>query len=265
MAHEFRGSSRCTGFACRYKVEQRIPKKLLVEQGAAPTATDKRQIQDGIEELRWIAALKPTNIGVPALRDNESEYLEIAVLTATFRQKAKVVRLSELIHRAIPYPVLLVSAFHNGEANCVSVSAAHKRFSQNEAGKFVVDEVLATHPIVELNMQGKNAQAFLATLALSRQPICDLRAFYQGWLDSIVGFVASSITGKFFKPESAELAGQVRERIAQHARIIGELSSLRAQASKERQINRLVELNMKIKQLESKLSENQDSLNGQTL
>ena len=47
------------------KVEQRIPKKLLVEQGA-PTAADKRQIQDGIEELQWVAALKPTNIAVPA-------------------------------------------------------------------------------------------------------------------------------------------------------------------------------------------------------
>jgi len=62
-------------------VEQRIPKKLLVEQGA-PTATDKRQIQDGIEELQWVAALKPTNIAVPTFRDAEREYLEIAVLTA---------------------------------------------------------------------------------------------------------------------------------------------------------------------------------------
>ena len=32
------------------RVDERVPKKLLVEQGA-PTAADKRQIQDGIEEL----------------------------------------------------------------------------------------------------------------------------------------------------------------------------------------------------------------------
>ena len=92
------------------KVEQRIPKKLLVEQGA-PTAADKRQIQDGIDELQWVAALKPTNIGVPVFRDADREYLEVAVLTAVFRQNAKVARLTELIHRAIPYPVLLVSSF----------------------------------------------------------------------------------------------------------------------------------------------------------
>ena len=47
------------------RVDQRVPKKLLTEQGA-PTAADKRLIQDGVEEVIWVAALKPVNIGVPA-------------------------------------------------------------------------------------------------------------------------------------------------------------------------------------------------------
>jgi len=38
------------------RVDQRVPKKLLLEQGA-PTAADKRQIQNGIEEMLWIAGL----------------------------------------------------------------------------------------------------------------------------------------------------------------------------------------------------------------
>src|ERR1700722_11889646 len=89
-------------------VEQRVPKKLLLEQGA-PTAADKRQIQDGIEEITWVAALKPTNIGVPAYRDTVREYLEVAVLTVALRSTAKPPRLIELIHRAIPYPLVLVT------------------------------------------------------------------------------------------------------------------------------------------------------------
>jgi hypothetical protein len=60
------------------RVDQRVPKKLLLEQGA-PTAVDKRQIQEGIDELFWIAALKPNLIGAPAFRDEVREYLEIAV------------------------------------------------------------------------------------------------------------------------------------------------------------------------------------------
>src|SRR5690349_9163760 len=96
------------GLPQQARVEQRVPKKLLVENGA-PTAADKRQIETGIEELFWWAALKPTTIGVPEYRDEVREYLEIAVLSLALRPEAKATRLSELVHRAIPYPVLLIT------------------------------------------------------------------------------------------------------------------------------------------------------------
>lgn len=68
-------------------VNQRVPKKLLLENGA-PTGADKRQINEGIEELTWVAALKPGTIGVPEFRDGVREYLEIAVLSLTLRPEA---------------------------------------------------------------------------------------------------------------------------------------------------------------------------------
>lgn len=39
------------------RVERRVPKTLLTEHGA-PTAADKRRINDGIERVQWVAALK---------------------------------------------------------------------------------------------------------------------------------------------------------------------------------------------------------------
>lgn len=246
------------------RVDQRVPKKLLVEQGV-PTAADKRQIQDGIEELNWVAALKPTNIGVPAFRSEEREYLEAAVLTVAYRPKAKVARLNELIHRAVPYPVLLLAALPDGEAQSFMVSAAHKRFAQNEAGKVVVEEVLATHPITVDDMQTENAGAFLAALDLSNLPTTDLYALYQGWLNGIVALNASSITGRFARTESPEQTSELRQHIAAHNQFLGELAALRTEAGKEKQMNRLVELNLKIKRLESQLASNQSALHGQTL
>lgn len=76
------------GLPADARVDQRVPKKILTEHGA-PTAADKRRIQDGIEELFWVAALKPTNIAVPAFKDNVREYLEVAVLTATAARRRK--------------------------------------------------------------------------------------------------------------------------------------------------------------------------------
>ncbi len=146
------------------RVDQRVPKKLLLEQGA-PTAADKRQIQDGIEEMIWVAALKPTNIGVPAFQDDVREYLEIAVLTVALRSAAKPPRLIELIHRAIPYPLVLVA--EHGDA--VNLSLAHKRWSQGEAGKVVIEDVRAQSALNPDTPSAEEA-SFLASLAVSRLP-----------------------------------------------------------------------------------------------
>jgi hypothetical protein len=60
------------------RVGQRVPKKLLLENGAS-TAADKRLINDGIEEIHWIAAMKPATLGVPAFRDDTREYVKIVL------------------------------------------------------------------------------------------------------------------------------------------------------------------------------------------
>jgi hypothetical protein len=228
------------------RVDQRIPKKLLVERGA-PTAADKRQINEGIEELLWLAALKPTTIGVPDYRDALREYLEIAVLSLTLRPAAKPGRLVELIHRAIPYPVLLVMA----QSGALSLSLAHKRLAQNEAEKVVLDEaitacVIGDHPAVH---------PFLASLSLAAQPRAHLWALYQGWKDCVEAFLAAELTGEFTRPSSAESASARREALVEHDRLTRQIVALRAKATRESQVNRRVELNLEIKRLEAALAQ----------
>ena len=229
------------------RVDQRVPKKLLLEQGA-PTAADKRQIQDGIEEMYWIAALKPTNIGVPIFRDEVREYLEIAVLTVTLRAAAKPGRLTELIHRAIPYPVVLVA----GDGETVSLSLAHKRWSQGETGKVVIEEIRRTAPFRPDAPTAVEA-SFLASLALSSLPARDLFALYRGWLDRFAALEAAQITGAYAPPDSPDRAAALREGLDTHARLQRDIAILRAQAEREKQLNRRVELNLEIKRLESEL------------
>jgi hypothetical protein len=229
-------------------VEQRVPKKLLLEHGA-PTAADKRQIQDGIEEIVWVAALKPTNIGVPTFEDAERQYLEIEVLTVELRPAAKLPRLIELIHRAIPYPLVLAT----GQGGVVSLSLAHKRWSQGEAGKVVIEDVR----LVALSPDAPSAleDAFLASLAVSRLPSRDLFTLYDGMLARLAALEASRITGAFSPPDSAEDSTALRKGLDRHGQLQRDLDLLRARAAKEKQINRRVELNLEIKTIESKLAE----------
>lgn len=149
------------GLPAETRVDRRVPKKLLIEQGA-PTAADKRVIQDGIDDLHWLAALKPTTIAVPLFRDDTREYLEIAILAVDLRADAKGTRLMELVHRAIPYPVLLITSGSDG----VSLSVAHKRHAQNEAGKVVVERVVEVKEIHPDHQSGVES-AFLNSFSLA--------------------------------------------------------------------------------------------------
>jgi hypothetical protein len=231
------------------RVDQRVPKKLLAEQGA-PTPADKRAIQDGIEELFWVAALKPSTIGVPLYRDNVREYLEISVLTAVLRPSAKAGRLIELIHRAIPYPVALVTS----HGSAVSFSVAHKRFSEGMKGQVVAEDLLQT--AVSHAAARTPAEAdFLASLALALQPRSDLFAFYQGWCDRVAALEVSRLTGSFVLYPPSRRAAERPAALAEHARLQREIATLRGQASREKQLARRVELNVQVKQLEATLAE----------
>jgi hypothetical protein len=228
------------------RVEQRIPKKLMLEQGV-PTAADKRAIRDGIEELFWVAALKPTNAGVPQFCDDAREYLEIAVLTVDLRAGAKASRLAELVHRAIPYPVALVT---ETAGECM-FSLAHKRWSQGEGGKVVIEDIHCTPPFQSKDPSETEA-AFLQSLALSGLPRTNLYALYQGWIDRVLGLTAAGITGRYV------LRGAVAEidasgEVDAHKALERELVALRARARKERQMNRRVELNLEIKRREAEM------------
>jgi hypothetical protein len=239
------------------RVDQRVPKKLLLENGA-PTAADKRQISDGVEELFWVAALKPTNIGVQVFRDDVREYLEVAVLTVDLRAEAKgarATRLTELIHRAIPYPVVLVAA----QGQSVSVSLAHKRWSQGEAGKVVIEDVRRSAPF-RPDAPTPQESAFIAGVALSGLPSRDLFALYQGWIDRVAAFEAAGITGTFAAPESPPRAAALREGLDAHAKLQRDIASLRSQAAKEKQLSRRVALNLEIKRLEAELAETAKAL-----
>lgn len=236
------------------RVDARVPKKLLVEQGA-PTSADKRAIQDRIDELQWFAACKPATIGVPSFTDDTREYLEIAVVGCAFRPGAKAARLIELIHRAIPYPVLLVTADERG----IAISAAQKRRAQNEAGRIVIEHVVVVFGLRPDAADAVEA-AFLHSLTLAQQPRADLLALYDGWQARIEALGAARLTGAFAASDDAGAIDRRRAALDAHARLTKEIDTLRGKAKRERQLNRRVDLNMAIQRLEAELAANTKSL-----
>lgn len=232
-------------------VGQRVPKTLLVENGA-PTSADKRLIEASVEELRWVAALKPTTVGIAAFRDEMREVVELAVLSLSVREVtgAKLARLVELVHRAIPYHLLLITVVG---ASPPTLSLADKRWAQNEGGKVVLDGDLI---IADLGSHTPHVRSeLLAALALARQPRAHLYALYRGWIDAALAAEAARRTGAFAATDTTQRAAEREEALRVCASLESSMASLRAAAAKEKQMARQVELNLELRRLQAQHQE----------
>ncbi|MBK7278303.1 MAG: DUF4391 domain-containing protein [Betaproteobacteria bacterium] len=228
------------------RVQQRVPKKLLVEHGAA-TAQDKRLIQDGVDEITWLASLKPHLIGVPDFEDEHRHYREAAVLGLTLRPGTRPARLVELLHRAVPHPLMLATTVDGH----LGVSVAHLRRSQTEAEQMVLDGPPMS---VQVPPDGGGA-AFRAALALANQPRTNLLALVQGWMDTIAALDVAQETGSFV-PSANRAQAEVRHAALQQLRDLrAQAGELRALAAKERQIARQVALNEELRGINAQMEE----------
>jgi hypothetical protein len=125
---------------------KRVFKKLFIEN-AQLGITDKKAFQDDIETVTWQYTLKPNTIQIQSYEDDEREYLEVALLEVELRDARRHKRIAEVIHRAVPYPVILVfNQKSEIEDQKWLLSLAHKRFSLSEREKIIADEFVSVQP-----------------------------------------------------------------------------------------------------------------------
>lgn len=221
--------------------DQRIPKKLLLENGT-PTSADKRLIEAHTAELRWDAVLRPDTVAIPAYGSGVHEYPELQAMTVTVRDlkpdSAKAGRLRELIHRAIPYPLLLLE--QGGQDTWLSL--APKRRSQAEHDAVVLESEVISACVTT----GPFLADFLDELALERRPFAHLYDLYSHWQGALLSLMAADITGQYHLSPHPDV---LRQRLNDYHRLAREVRSLRAAATREKALARRAELNVKLQAL----------------
>ena len=227
-------------------INTRVPKTVLLEQ-AAVTPADRRAITRDIESLLWVASLKPHRIGVPAYAGDDRKYHEVVVLHLTLKGEkaihAHATRLISLLHRSMPPLLFLVVESNAG----ISVSLAHKRQAHNDPAKMVLDEGFPHNSLVPDTAPAR----FFHDLELARQPLTHLHALYSGWLSCLLALDTWRHTGEYLGPGEVDKWAQHRHNLHQLENLEATISALRAEAEKENQVARQVELNLQIKQLEA--------------
>ena len=233
--------------SCR--LGKRVFKSLFLQK-AQLGAGDKKVFEQDVDSILWQYTLKPSTIPVAAYRDDQREYIEIAVLQANLRQPTRHARVAETIQRAIPYPLLLVLACDSRTA----LSLAAKRFNQADRGQIVVEEYFATAWLSPDTATGAQAD-FLADLNISRLPQTNFFALYNAWIARLVALQCAHFTGEYqLAPADADWQSR-RSLLAECQRIEENIAELRRALQAETQFNRQVEWNMRIKRLEKELAE----------
>ena len=222
---------------------KRVPKKQFLESGEL-VASDKKLFRENVKNVYWEYTLKPSTCPVLPYRDNEREYLEVAVLQVEMNSEKGHKRIAEIIHRVIPYPLMLGFYTETGD---IALSIAPKRFSQAEHGAFVAERFYTTNWMNSEAFKTQEA-AFVTSLAWGSMPLQTYGSLYSAWTDRFTGYECSLLSGAFTIGKAVDRL----ERLTRCREIESRISELRGQLKKAA-FNRQVELNTQIKKFEQEL------------
>ena len=240
------------------KLGKRVYKKLF-HDNAKLNATDKKALQDDVDTILWHYTFKPTTIPIQPYADDQVEYLEIALIQVNLKQIGRVKRLAEIIHRAIPYPLIAVFTF---DKDCL-ISLAHKRFSQAEKEAIVAYNFQSTGWI-DLENPTTIQDDFLNSMNITSWSHTNFFVFYKSALNRLIALACAEHTGSFSLclPSGLSIENQI-EKLKQIEKLRQEQLELRNKLKKEKNLGTQVQLNSqfalvrdKIQMLTTELTEN---------
>lgn len=223
----------------------RIYKKQLLEN-ADLTITDRKWVNEDIESLEWRYTLKPATINVAKYEDTDREYLEIALLHIKIKSDTHVKRLSEVIQRSIPYPLVVVFEYDNR----ININLADKRVNRADASKLKVEQFFDSDWLFS---NSETELEFFEQLNATSYSHQDLFTYYQELVRRLVALQTAKFTGKYSLAADAEADKLRQENLQALKQLELQLVSLKAQVKNETQFNRKLEGNVQIKQIKQQI------------
>ena len=219
---------------------KRVYKRLFSEH-ASLGVTDRKTFSEDIDTILWQYMLKPSTVPIQPFIKDDREYLEVAVIEMTMKNPRRATRITEIVHRTIPYPVILVLV----SDAMILVSLAQKRQSRAERDAIVAEDFVDSQWI-DLSSTMDVEDQFLDSVSFRKLPAVNFFVYYTGFRDRIVALNAARLSGRFV----VDAIGTKKAHLEEYHALDREITDLRAAIKKESAFNRQVELNNRIKELE---------------
>lgn len=217
------------------KVSKQIAKNTFYQRGGASRRIEQLFIQE-IESITWAYKLASTTLPM----DITETVKEIQI----FHIQSRVPSISEdvlhFIDKSIPSPIIFEVYYQN----TLTLSAAYKRPHKNNATETVLYEY--HHKKAVSDQERYPLPSFLT-----------IQGLYEHLIEQILPIPVAELGSR----EQEDNTHSIEEKLQQAQevqRLQEQLIKLKRQLSKERQFNRKVELNLRIQEIELKLSSIRD-------
>ncbi|MEA1960694.1 MAG: DUF4391 domain-containing protein [Bacillota bacterium] len=221
--------------------------KKLFYESADLSKADKDLFTEQIDKIIWAYCFKPDTININPYQDELREYAEIEIIEVRLHTAGKIKRMAEIIMRTIPYPMLLVFSLDNKFQLC----AAHQRTSLADQSRNTIEEFIFTDWI-ELEKLTDKDEILLESLQLQNLSHVNYFRFYSDIVDRLIIYNASKLTEEYIEGKDVL---EVKEIYDEIGKIDALIKSLKLRIKSDDQINRRVEMNIEINQLEERKNE----------
>ncbi|WP_315115486.1 DUF4391 domain-containing protein [uncultured Clostridium sp.] len=229
------------------EVGNTIFKKLFYEN-ANMSSGDREIFTTHIEKIVWKYSFKEETLNIKAYKTEELDYEEIAVIEISLKEDKKYKRIAEIVQNAMPYPLILIFV----KEDEILLNTANKRVNKVDVSKNTVEDYIYSSWINLSNLKN-NEEKFLQSLNIKEFSFVNIYKFYCSFLDRINIFNASTITGDFDNLKNKDIE-EVNVLNTEIESLNSEIERLRGDLKKEQHFNKRVDINIKIKRIESKIN-----------
>ncbi|MDO5851204.1 MAG: DUF4391 domain-containing protein [Methanobacteriaceae archaeon] len=230
-----------------------IPKKDFFEQNMK--TTERNLFTNNVKQIKWLYSLKEENINIKKYIDEEKEYLEIEIIQLTLKKEQKQEKITEIIQKFIPYPILLIIRYKNR----YKLSLAHKRNNKNDTEQIIITETINTNNWIKENFTKKQDEKLIQTLNIKNLNTNNFYEMYEDMINTIIRYNATNE----IKKEINKPIKEIKEITNQITQLDKKINELKKEQKKETQFNKKVEQNIEIQKLKDKKEKLEKELKGE--
>ncbi len=233
--HIFKVPERCL-------VGQRLTKAFF-QRNFSLTSAEKKVLNTAIEQMEILAQVNLEKSNIQAVSNETDSYENILYIRCTVQDnqlETVADKCIQIIQKYIAHQVVLILE----DSNDFIINVAEKRINQVDKNKLVVNSIFNTTSISKL-YKNDTTEAFFKALDFNGLDKTNLETTYKSYIQAVVQFQVAHTTGTFSKRTQK----RTQEDMANLETIEAmetEITSLKSQLSKEKQLNNKVVLNVAI-------------------